>query len=175
MLDRVLSAECERLKEGCRERAFRGPVCALAFIYVEDYVDSPELLATYTYALSEAKRQMVLAEGGEQAADIVWSPPEWDHEHLVDPAEPEAYRAAEPLVAELERARCTDPEGAFLRELAYTLARLDWTGVMDVSDDFACWATEHEYRADVFEIFRATNKPETVRAYERRGWLPPAK
>jgi hypothetical protein len=43
--------------------------------------------------------------------------------------------------------------------------------VMTVTDDFACWAVEHDVTDDVFDTFRMTALQPAIAAYEQRGLL----
>jgi hypothetical protein len=169
MLEEVLDAECSMVRRDCGKRDFGGRVCALAFIYAADVPLLP--VTTYHYALTEARRDAVIADDAGAGAELVWSPPEWDFENFLEGTPDENYPRAQQLADDLQRAGCEDPEGAFLQDLACVLARVDWSQTMDVTADFACWATEHEWASDTAAEFSAVNMRATVQSYERRGWL----
>jgi hypothetical protein len=169
LLQRLLRTEEARVRAVLRKRTFAGPVCSLAFIYVWEH-DLPT--ATYTYALTEQARDAAFERHGEQGLWVLWSPADWDHADILDddPGQ-DVYREAERLAAALQEAGCEDPEGAFVCELAYRLARASWSGVMPITEDFACWAMEHESDEDALETFRVTALAAAVSAYAARGWL----
>lgn len=168
LLERLLKGAGDAVRDSCRGR-FSRPVCALAFIYAEEDF-SPAV--TYVYALTEAGRSALLEEPGEKAMQLLWSPADWDHSDFFAGTPPEMHRGLEQIGDLLGKAGCEDPEGAFLSELAWRLSRTDWSGVMETSPDFACWAMEHEWTASVYETFRLTAPAEAVDHYQKRGWIP---
>lgn len=169
-LERRLQTEERRLRTALREQTFAGPVCAVAFIYVHQPPALP--IVTYAYALTRAALDEAFERhGDEQALWILWSPADWEDVTLRGWPPDDGIAEAELLAKQLKRARCQDPEGAFICELAYRLSRADWSDVMAVTDDFASWATEHEIDEDALETFRATVRPDVVRTYAARGWL----
>lgn len=103
---------------------------------------------------------------GKQA---LWMPANRDHETFVDEPTEATYAEAEQLARALTLAGCDDSKC----ELEYRLSRVDRHGGMDVTDDFACWATEHELddEASVVDTFRLTAPAAAVRAHAHRGWL----
>jgi hypothetical protein len=167
-LEALLAAEFERVRVACADEGLDAPVCALALIYVHEH---DLALAENLYALTEPARARTFDHRREQGLWDLWSPAGWDHTNLLGPVNEVRLRDGERVAASLIAAGCTDPQGAFVRELAHRLARHDWAGVMTTTVDFACWAVEHEVTEDVFETFRVTAPPRAVEAYEQRGWL----
>jgi hypothetical protein len=169
-LERRLRTDESRLREALGDQTFAGPVCAVAFVYVHQPPAIP--LMTHAYALTRPALEAAFARhGDEQGLWVLWSPADWDHAELPSWPSDEIVDEAERLATHLRRARCRDPEGAFICELAYRVARADWSDVMTVTDDFASWAMEHEETEDVFETFRVTAPPNVVSTYVARGWL----
>jgi len=169
-LERRLRTEESRLRTALGERTLAGPVCAVAFIYVHQPPAVP--VVAHAYALTRAALDAAFERhGDEQALWVLWSPADWDHTDLLSWPSDDILDEAERLAKQLKRARCKDPEGAFICELAYRVARSDWTDVMAVTDDFASWAMEHEETPDIFETFRVTATPEAISTYTARGWL----
>ena len=168
-LERHLQADETRVRQALAERAFAGPVCALAFVYVGQ---EPLALATYVCALTDTTREAAFDRYGEQALWKLWFPPDWDHvDVLAGAASAGTIDEAGYLAVRLKRAGCKNPERAFVSELAYRLVRLDWSDVMEITGDFACWASDHEGTAVVLDNFRATARPAVLAAFEARRWL----
>ena len=167
-LERHLRADETRVRQALAERAFAGPVCALAFVYVGQ---EPLALATYVCALTEATREAAFERHGEQALWKLWFAPDWDHVDVLAGASAGSIDEAGYVANRLKRAGCGNPEGAFVSELAYRLARLDWSDVMETSSDFACWASDHEGTAVVLDNFRATAPSAVIAVFEERSWL----
>lgn len=57
-----------------------------------------------------------------------------------------------------------------LRDAARELTRHDWTGALDVTDDFVAFASDPEL-SDVEEELRVTTPPERIAAWKANGWL----
>lgn len=169
-LEQRLKTEESRLRAALGEQTFAGPVSAVAFIYVHQPPAIP--VVAHAYALSRTALDAAFERhGDEQGLWILWSPADWDHPELLSCPSDDIIEEAERLAKQLKRARCKDPEGAFICELAYRVARADWSDVMTVTDDFATWAMEHEETPDIFETFRITAAPEAISAYTARDWL----
>jgi hypothetical protein len=153
----------------CAGRRFDAAVCTLALVYVDQH---DVALAGDLCALTEPYRASLLERPDDQGLWQLWSPcySDWDHafRDLWSEARTEA---GERVGAELIAAGCADPTGAFNCELAYRLSRHDWSSTMTVTDDFACFAVEHEVNEDMFDTFRATAPAAAVAAYQQRNWL----
>jgi len=170
LLERLLKGAGDAVRDSCRGR-FSRPVCALAFIYVEEGLPPA---VTYLGALTDPGRSALLEEPGEKAMRLLWSPADWDHPDFFAGTPAEMDSGLEQIGDLLEEAGCEDPEGAFLCELAWRLSRADWSAVMETSPDFACWAMEHEdgWTGSVHETFRLTATVRAIEQYEKREWIP---
>jgi hypothetical protein len=166
-LSALLEFEEGRVLAACRRLQLSGPACALAFFYAQEH-ESP--LAGWL-ALLTAEHRERLAERSEMAS-VMWQPAEWDHWDILDAVGvDDVGDRPERVAGDLIAAGCADPEGAFLTELAYRLSRGDWSAVMPVTTDFACFVVAHDLDWDNLETFRATVSPDIVRSWERGGWL----
>jgi hypothetical protein len=168
-LEDLLIVEHTRVRTAVANEDFDGPVCALALLYVGQE-DIP--VAFETYALTERERDTALARDGEQGLWRLWSPADWGHaEFVVWPSDDRVVEDARCIAAALRQAGCDNPEGAVACELAYRLAHADWSDVMVVSQDFACWASHHDVTEETLKNFRASVTATTLAAYELRRWL----
>lgn len=168
-LEEHLRAEEDRVRHALKAHAFDGSVCAVAFVYTGQE-DIP--LVSDAYALTQGARDAAFARHGEQALWVLWSTVDWDHTDLVGwPTDQTVVERATQVALILARAGSEDPERAFACELAYRLARSDWSQVMAVTEDFAFWASNDELTQETLDNFRACVTSEVVEAYEARRWL----
>lgn len=164
-----LAAEEARIRASLADLRLADPVCAVALVYVGQE-DIP--LGIDTYALTEASRDAAFADQGEQALWVLWSPSDWDYRELVPwPSDDATVEVAKRVGGALKLAGCGNPEGAFACDLAYRLARADWSDVMPVTTDFASWASDHEVTHEVLDNFRVSATVQVIETYEARGWL----
>jgi hypothetical protein len=165
--DKLLASEFARVVALCAGRRFEAAVCTLALVYVPQH---DVALAGELCALTGPYRASLLQRADDQGLWQLWSPVhgDWDHA-LRDLWTQERVQEGERVGAELIAAGCQDPEGAVNCELAWRLSRHDWSSTMTVSDDFACFAVEHEVTEDMFDTFRVTAP--AAAAYQQRNWL----
>lgn len=171
LLERSLDLGAIAVRQSCSGWV-SGSVCALAFVYVEEGYYPPAI--THLGALTVSGRAGLLSARDGRGLERLWSPADWDHWDSFSGNPDELDRDLERLGGLLAEAGCEDPEGAFLCELAWRLSRADWSGAMQASADFACWAMEHEDGGSAHETFRLTAPGQVVESYEARGWLPPS-
>jgi hypothetical protein len=168
-LEEHLQAEEDRVRRALKTQAFREPVCAVAFVYTGQE-DIP--LASETYALTQRARDAAFARHGEQALWVLWSTVDWDHTDLVGwPTDQTVVERAKRVAVVLTGVGSENPERAVACELAYRLARSDWSDVMPVTEDFAFWASNDELTQETLDNFRACVTSEVAEAYEARRWL----
>jgi len=142
-------------------------VCLIGFVWA----DPETATATYVCALTERERDAAMRDGvSDEALERLWTPPGWEAEDvLVREDDAVTYALADEVAADLAELDCPEPEEAFLHELAYQLSREP--AELPVTEDFGCFAVEHELIHEAPIAFRASATRPAVDAYERRGWL----
>lgn len=166
-LDELVAREAQDVRRSVARAVGDERVCMVGFIWA----DPQTATATHVYAFTGRERDAAMRDGAsDEALERLWTLSSWAADDVLGREDEAAtYAFADRVVADLEAVNCPEPEEAFLHELAYRLSRDP--GDLRVTDDFGCFAVEHELIHEAPIAFQASATPEAVDAYERRGWL----
>ncbi len=115
----------------------------------------------------EADRQSALAAYGAEARYRLWMPAGPDLIHLEDPATVEVCDLFNQQVIATEQ---WDLGLTVVQEVAAALTHVDWTGILDVTDDFVIYGMDYEMH-DLEEAMAASVPAGRIDDLRRRGLL----
>ena len=166
LLAAQIDADAEHVSAALTRARMLSPLCCLGFVYV---ADDETAAVSYINGWTREARDEAFAVAGEAALWKLWSQTDWDLDldDLIAPPAPS------PLTRELTQllldVGCEEPAGAVLMDLAHRLNRSPLS--VEITADFACWASEHEMSDEPWRWMTAAARREVVERYARRGWL----
>ena len=164
----LIELESARVVEAIRAERVSSPPCQVAFLHSGD--NAPAMV-TFAALLSENERtRRVASRSGDHGT--LWQPASWETVDFVGShPDPRAWELAERAVDGLSGDALDEPEVMVLQRIARAVTRRAEEAHQLVSDDFVCWAADHD-AADPAGGFRACADPVILERYEGLGWLP---
>lgn len=118
----------------------------------------------------ESERAAWLREHGKNARQYLWNPAEY--QHLRDIGSQAVENACRRVNQECRLRGSWKEAGRVLNEIASDLGGMDWTGVLQTTEDFVAFAVDLEL-AELRKNMKASAPPDLFEALRRKGWLLP--
>jgi hypothetical protein len=121
----------------------------------------------------ESHRQRLLDSDDPDARFYIFTPvldARPDNDLWLEISDPDTLEACQRLEQEIQTGEKWTTATRILREVAATLTRYDWTGILDTTTDFVVFAIDHEMD-ELEAALRASVSPEQIREWKKKGWL----
>jgi hypothetical protein len=160
LADRVRARLAAAVRAAVLQARFRGTYYCLVLSYGESLFPPTVILGR------EAERRAIVAARGASAKEYLYTPSE-PALQIDDPLGARDYALLDEGVA---RQNAWEIGRRTLRLAARDLALSDWSGVLDVTDDFVVLALDYE-GDERSEALVASAPPEKVALLRARGWI----
>lgn len=118
----------------------------------------------------DSERKKWIEGRGKEAKWLLWNPAEY--QNFLEIRSTEVEEACRPINQECRLRGSWKEPARVLNDIARELGRMDWTGVLQTTDDFVAYATDLE-QTDFRRNLKASARPELVKAFGQKGWLSP--
>lgn len=170
----MLRAEAtQKLTEAIVERLRTAKIQERLYCVELSYREVTHYFPPYIIPGPESFRQELLNSGDLDAryyifAPVVQSP--MGPDQWLEITAPETLEICQQLEQAIQTGSKWTMARRILRDVAAALTRHDWTGALDVTDDFVVFAIDHEMN-ELTDALRASASKEQMRAWKQKGWI----
>jgi hypothetical protein len=118
----------------------------------------------------ESERTTWIREHGDEAKWYLWNPAEY--QHFLDIQSEDVAEACLPANQECRLRGSWKEAAQCLNQIAGDLGNMNWTGILQTTEDFVCYAVDLEL-TEFRRNLKASAPPELVKAFGQKGWLLP--
>lgn len=120
----------------------------------------------------ESYRQELIRTASGKVHPDIFLPVIMEKERYLEISDPQTLEACQALEQEIQAGQKWNTATRILRELAATLTRYDWSGILDVTPDFVVFALDPELEGDnLTAVLSSSVSKDQIREWKNKGWL----